>query len=466
MCIGRSDPEHTPIAATRRDALRAGFAATTALLVSSPLVEVLRAMDVPRHADRPWLELAARADTWLSAVSVQRSGGLAWPANPADAKSVGVDLYHGTAGVVLFYVEQYHATGNRAALETASRGADYLAAWVSQAPEQTPMGLYTGMAGVAYTLAVAARATKNPRHVEASRRALQRVVSAARPRGRGVDWNSSTDIISGSAGIGLFLLWAGQYMGESSAVQVAAQAGRRLIERGEPSQNGLRWLVQPGMSRNYPNFSHGAAGVSYFLATLHQATRDDDFLGAALAGESYLRTIATTTPSGGRMVYHSDPGSEELFYLSWCHGPVGTARLYHRLAEVTGDSSHRDTVVQFAQALEDMRIPDRSPGFWNNVSQCCGNSGVVEFLVDLHRVRNEPRWLEFAERVSTDTERRATLDARGALWPQAEHRVQPDNVVAQTGLMQGAAGVGLAMLHLDGALQNRERFVVLPDNPF
>jgi hypothetical protein len=33
-------------------------------------------------------------------------------------------------------------------------------------------------------------------------------------------------------------------------------------------------------------------------------------------------------------------------------------------------------------------------------------------------------------------------------------------------LMQGAAGVGLAMLHLDGAREGRRRLVVLPDDPF
>jgi hypothetical protein len=37
--------------------------------------------------------------------------------------------------------------------------------------------------------------------------------------------------------------------------------------------------------------------------------------------------------------------------------------------------------------------------------------------------------------------------------------------VAQTGLMQGAAGVGLALLHLDGALSARSPAVVLPDAP-
>jgi len=45
----------------------------------------------------------------------------------------------------------------------------------------------------------------------------------------------------------------------------------------------------------------------------------------------------------------------------------------------------------------------------------------------------------------------------------AKNRTSPDAVVAQTGLMQGAAGVGLAMLHLDGAIAGRARRVVVPD---
>jgi len=48
---------------------------------------------------------------------------------------------------------------------------------------------------------------------------------------------------------------------------------------------------------------------------------------------------------------------------------------------------------------------------------------------------------------------------------QAENRVSPDDVKAQTGYMQGSAGVGVALLHLDGALAGRSPLVVLPDTP-
>ena len=62
--------------------------------------------------------------------------------------------------------------------------------------------------------------------------------------------------------------------------------------------------------------------------------------------------------------------------------------------------------------------------------------------------------------------RRATTDGDGLKWVQAEHRVRPELLIAQTGLMQGAAGVGLSMLHLDAVERGERRHIVLPDDPW
>ena len=163
-----------------------------------------------------------------------------------------------------------------------------------------------------------------------------------------------------------------------------------------------------------------------------------------------------------------EPGGEQLFYLSWCHGPAGTARLYHRLAEVTGDTSWRAMLPRLAQGIVDSGVPDQHPdrsGYWNNISQCCGASGVAEFFIAMHAMTGDTRHLTFARRVMDDVVSRATADGAGLKWIQAEHRVRPELLVAQTGLMQGAAGVGLALLHLDGAMNRRAPLVALPDAP-
>jgi lantibiotic modifying enzyme len=451
---------------TRRDLLTRGLAGSAVLLAPSPLLAAIERMPVPQVPGRPWLAAALKTERWLAASAQTVPAGITWPADPANPKSVSTDLYTGMAGVVLFYLELHNATGDESALRMARGGADYLVASVPDESGNAAMGLYTGLAGTATVLALAHRVTKDARYQAGVRRILGLIARSARPMGRGVQWSESTDIISGSAGIGLALLALADESRDVDARKLAGDAGNRLIERGQVTDEGLTWLIQPDIPRNYPNFSHGTAGVSYFLATLSNSSKKREHLDAALSGERWFRARMTTTASGGRMVYHSAPGNEQLFYLSWCHGPAGTARLYRSLAQVTGDASWDARVDQLALAIRDMKVPERSPGFWNNISQCCGNCGVSEFFIAMHRRRREARHLEFAEEIGHDTLARATAEGSGFKWVQAEHRVRPELLVAQTGLMQGAAGVGLAMLHLDGAKEGRAPLVRLPDDPW
>jgi lantibiotic modifying enzyme len=449
----------------RRTAIRHGLAATAALFATpSALYAALRESN-PGASERPWLAAAMKAENWLALVAQRSDRGIAWPADPIRPR-VTTDLYTGMAGVVLFYLELHHATGDERALQMARGGADYLASAVPDESANATAGLYTGMAGTAVVLFHAYRATGDERYATAMRRALAHIAASAKAVGSGVEWNESTDIISGSAGIGLALLALADQAQEFDARQLAAKAGDRLLERAQKTAEGLSWLISPEMPRNYPNFSHGTAGVSFFLARLSRTSGKEAHLNAALAGEKWLQSITTTSPNGARKIYHSAPGNEELFYLSWCHGPAGTARLYRELADVTGDARWEGRVGQLATATRDMKVPERSPGFWNNVSQCCGNCGVTEFFVALHRRERKPQHLAFADDVAHDTLRRGTAEGDGMKWIQAEHRVRPELLVAQTGLMQGAAGIGLALLHLDGAHEGRKPLVRLPDDPF
>ena len=435
-------------------------------MAPSSLLAALRSIELRQSAARPWLAAALKAERWLAASAQTGATGISWPADPTNPKSVSTDLYTGMAGVVLFYLELHAATGDDGALRMARGGADYLLASVPDEPGNAPMGLYTGLAGTATVLSLAYRVIRDARYQAGVRRILALLAKSARPAGAGVEWNESTDIISGSAGIGLALLALADASRDVDARKLASDAGNRLIERGHAAADGLTWVIQPSIPHNYPNFSHGTAGVSFFLATLSGVSKKREHLDAALAGERWLRARMTTTASGGRMVYHSTPGNEQLFYLSWCHGPTGTARLYRALAQVTGDASWDKRVDELALAVRDMKVPERSPGFWNNISLCCGNCGVSEFFIAMHRRGRDARHLTFAEDIGHDTLARATAEGDGFKWEQAEHRVRPELLVAQTGLMQGAAGVGLAMLHLDGAREGRAPLVRLSDDPF
>jgi lantibiotic modifying enzyme len=450
---------------TRRDVIRHGLTASALAFAPTHLFSAL--VDLPERQvrDRPWLAAALKAERWLTASALHGSSGISWPADPTKPRSVSPDLYNGMAGVVLFYLELHHATKDAKALQMARGGADFLMASLPDEPGDAPMGLYTGIAGTALVLSYVHNVTGDERYQKGVDRALALVAKAARPNGLGVEWNDSTDIISGSAGIGLTLL-AFSKQRTIDTERLAALTGDRLIERSQLVDGGRMWLISPQTPRNYPNFSHGTAGVSYFLTHLSGTSGFKGHLDAALAGERYLRTIMTETPNGGRMIYHSTPGNEQIYYLSWCHGPAGTARLYRALGGVTRDPQWDVRVKQLALAIQHMKVPERSPGFWNNISQCCGNCGVSDFFLAMYRQTGDARHLEYAETIGHDTLSRASAEGDGLKWVQAEHRVRPELLVAQTGLMQGAAGVGLAMLRLDGIRERRDRLVVLPDDPF
>ncbi len=48
-------------------------------------------------------------------------------------------------------------------------------------------------------------------------------------------------------------------------------------------------------------------------------------------------------------------------------------------------------------------------------------------------------------------------------WVHAEHRRRPSEVAAQTGLMQGSAGIGLWFLRLHAFSQNKKPLIYFPD---
>ena len=450
---------------SRRDVIRHGLAASLLAFAPSRLFSAIEGLTESQVKDRPWLAAALKAERWLTASSIHGANGISWPADPTNPGTVSTDLYNGMAGVVLFYLELHNATKDENALKMARGGADFLLSSLPDEPGNAPMGLYTGIAGTAVVLAYVHYVTGDERYQKGVDRALALLQKGSRRNGLGVEWNDSTDIISGSAGIGLALLSLLEQKA-INAPQLAALAGDRLIERSQVVDDGRMWLISPQMPRNYPNFSHGTAGVSYFLTHLSGTSKSRGHLEAALAGERYLNAIATATPNGGRMIYHSTPGNDQLYYLSWCHGPAGTARLYRALGGVTRDPKWDVRVRQLALGIQHMKVPERSPGFWNNISQCCGNCGVSDFFIGMYRQSGDARHLVYAEDIGHDTLARATAEGDGLKWVQAEHRVRPELLIAQTGLMQGAAGVGLAMLHLDGARVGRNRLVVLPDDPF
>ena len=431
------------------------------------------------------LAAAESVAAWLRASSREVRSGLTWPMVPAEGEGASVNLYSGTPGIILFLLELHHATGDPVYLREAMDGAFMLqgahleaGGWPAAAgttpddPSLFSPGLYTGVAGAGFALAEVWRASGDGMTHFGAMLMFDSLIAAAQPTDSGVIWfdedpdEASYDIISGSAGVGLSLLYAADLLDFPEARETAVAAGKHLLSVARPAEGGLKWPLGETNPRLMPNFSHGTAGVAYFLARLAEVTGEGVFLDAALQGGRYLQAVARCE-NDGCLVFHHEPGGEDLFYLGWCHGPAGTARLFHMLHRLTGEDEWREWVLRGARGIRNAGIPELRPeGYWNNVSQCCGDAGVGEFFLGLAAEYDDPEHLEFAKHLGSYILGEGMRDEAGAHWIQAEHRTRPEFVQAQTGWMQGAAGVGGFLLHLDGAESGRPPRFRMPDTPW
>jgi hypothetical protein len=79
---------------------------------------------------------------------------------------------------------------------------------------------------------------------------------------------------------------------------------------------------------------------------------------------------------------------------------------------------------------------------------------------------DDRQWRDFAYVVLDDICDRAVIDDAGARWHNIEHRNPEPFLPAQTGFMQGASGVAVALLRGARALRDQPLSPWLPPWPF
>jgi lantibiotic modifying enzyme len=414
--------------------------------------------------------LIFRIHNWLAEHAIREDQTTAWAVAPDEDSTVShPDLYSGSPGVVLFYLEASHSLNNPDFLRTARKGANYL---VDHLPDSLSTkgnsgsaGLYTGLAGVAFTLKQVFNVSRDAKYLEGYERCLELLRSSATISGDTARWGTVTDIISGNAGIGLFMLSAYKETEDEKWRTLAKQIGNGLLGQAiKVNSKQLKWPMEPAYNRIMPNFSHGTAGVAYFLTKLYIATGIIKYLNAAIAAANYLKSIET---KDHLICHHEDGDGKSLYYLGFCHGPAGTARLYAALYQATAKKEWEDAMYACTEPILKSGIPEKqTPGFWNNISQCCGNAGVAEFFLSMYQLKKDSTYKDFAWKMTQDLLQKGTSKERGIKWIQAENRKNPDQVVAQTGYMQGAAGVGILLLHWMELTQENGRLIHFPDDPY
>lgn len=86
------------------------------------------------------------------------------------------------------------------------------------------------------------------------------------------------------------------------------------------------------------------------MARLYEETGDDRFLRIAEEGARHIRALAAMREDAA-LLHLQEPDATDLFYLGYCGGTVGTARLFHQLAQMTSDQTYMDWTARFARGI-------------------------------------------------------------------------------------------------------------------
>jgi rhamnogalacturonyl hydrolase YesR len=468
---------------SRRNFVQAGsLAAIVAPNLPAWSLRVASEHESSAEKQTDYLLAAKEAAKWIRSAEKTTDQGTFWLPEPDHPEKLTTNspantVYSGSAGTILFFLELAKVTGDPSYLQAAKSGADYVVStWEElKAPQKTglELSLNSGVAGVAFVLTEVWKATQEDKYKEAALTATWHIVASTKPAGIGVEWASAPGV-AGDGGIILFLLYASKAFQDPSLRDLSARGGLRLLDLSQHDpRGGLKWQgIAPerfGQAKDsyWPNFEMGTAGVAFVLARLYEETGEKKFLDAAKQGALHIQSIATIKGNTA-LVHYREPDLQNLYYLGYCHGPAGTARLFYELYKVTNDPQYLDWTDRLARGVSESGIPEKlTPGFWNVVCQCCGTAGVSELFVGLWAATKRPEYLAFAQRVAELTISRETnLDDKGYRWYQAWTRIKPWEVTAETGYMIGAAGVGSSLIHVHLATEGRYEAILFPDNPF
>ena len=168
------------------------------------------------------LHAALEVEAFISSCHVDGPDGATWARVPDGSGAGRSTLYHGSAGVVLFYLELHRATDEHKHLDVAIRGGDQLIAALDSA-EDASIAIYSGLPGYLFVLNELAKASGLARFRDVAADLVGQMAARSQPLGSGIGWiepipfseitgitgeRELLDLSIGAAGAGLGFLYA------------------------------------------------------------------------------------------------------------------------------------------------------------------------------------------------------------------------------------------------------------------
>lgn len=315
--------------------------------------------------------------------------------------------------------------------------------------------LYGGLAGVGWSIAHLANSLLAD---EAIDELLQPIDELLLEHVAQSPWTADYDLIGGLVGLGVYGL---ERLPHPAGRQLLAEVIQRLAELAEQQAAGITWHTAPHLiyapqRPNFPNgyynlgLSHGMPGVIALLGRAVAANVATVTARPLLDGAVRWLLALDPTPaveeSEGQGGYPASFDNLAAFHqakparLAWCYGDVGIAAALLGTARYVGEPAWE------AAALRIARRAAQRPATENGVRDGClchGAAGLLHLFNRFYQATGDPLFAQQARHwlAQTLALRQPNQGIAGYCFWHGEQ-----GWLDSPGFLEGAAGIGLALL--------------------
>ena len=438
-----------------------------------------------KYTDEDYLQAAIETANWIETLEIPTEHGKIWKNFPEGQNGFGQDImlfgptniYSGSAGIGIFFLRLYQATGEKKYIEDAQAAANHIisiktdADWYEKTLKSDiggvipvpgwAIGYSNGPMGQALFLDDLYQETQEDKYKDYVIKVADDLLKAGKYTDEGLHWSNEEDIVA-DGGFVFFLVQVYEHYGDKKYLDAAIKAADYIAKDALPAKNGGKYwklldlsLIGFEKETTFPGFSHGTAGTAWMFAIIYKATGNEKYLELAKEGAKYLQEIAVGDEEAALIPYQDHPvtgPTNEKFYLSTCHGPAGHTLLFRILYEITGEQEYKDWFIRISRGTIRAGAPEKfSWGFWNAQCQCCGTAGILEHFVHAYEFTQDEEFLDYAKRTAKVLLGDSSVsdeEPNQRKWYGAWTRTIPDKVVSYAGLYVGSAGCASALLSL------------------
>lgn len=377
-----------------------------------------------KNTAEDYLKAAIDTAEWIDTLAIKTEYGRIWQALPEGQDGYREDvplfapksMYDGSAGIGIFFIRLYEATGDTRWLTEAEEAAAHIIA--------TKVG------------------------VEWYQTTLHSEVKGIIPV---PGWAAGP--YNGPVGEAYFLEDLYQVTGKQAYRDYVLYVVDVLLEAAVTDERGLHWSDQEDITAD--------GGFIVFLDILYRKTGIKKYLELAKEGLTYAMNIAVGDETGRLIPYQDHPvtgPTYDKYYLSTCHGPVGSTLAFRELYEITREEIYRNWTIELSRGIVRAGAPEKhSWGFWNCQCQCCGTAGILEHFAAMYEYTGEKEFYDYMIRTAdvmlSDSDHR-TPGLR--TWYDSWWRTIPTRVVSYPGLYVGVAGCASSLLRTYAALTGKK----------